>query len=340
MLANYGMMAKIKTWYSIHWQAFSYSDETSFEQLKVAPKFFYVDRYIPNIKSHLENMFQNLYIADVFETKIFLEKNGEYLPTHYKAGQLEPGDNERYDMWLIGYHEITLQELQRIKQRFELNQTKIFLEYSNKVIRHDMHSGINTYIPRGLTILKDRLPKEVIDEYKLGMGLTLIEKGLIHAQGVYEGVRSFTGMVREGHNLEMDSMPIDDVLKEYFKMTAYHDKVEIGPLPKMSINKSLFCSAINVFVRNGITFNNEPKKWVKIYMDEGDMCIEDNGTGLSQEQFDVIVYPKDEASRVPGFDNMDMNIAMVILREHNMSVVIEEGRANPGTVIRIKKYGH
>ena len=331
------MIAKIKTWYSIQWQALSYSNEDSFKQLMMAPKFFYVDRYIPSLRLHLEEKFPNLYIADLFETKIFLEKNGEILPTHYKAGQFEPGDNERYDLWLIGFHESTIQELKRIKQRFELNQTKIFLEYSNRVIRHDMHSGINTYMPRGLTILKARLPQEIIDKYKLAMGLTLLEKGLRHAQGVYEGVRSFTGMVREGHTLEMDSVAIDEALIDYLKMTAYSKHVEVGPIPAMKVNKSLFLSALNVFVRNGINFNKSKDKKVKVYFDNGDICIKDNGTGLNQEQFDIIVYPKDEDERVPGFDNMDMNIAMVILREHNMIVVIEEGDANPGTTVRIKK---
>lgn len=330
------MIAKIKTWYSIQWQALSYSNEDSFKELMDAPKFFYIDRYIPSLRLYLEEMFPNLYITDLFETKIFLEKNSELLPTHYRAGSFEPGDNERYDLWLIGFHESTLMELNRIKQRFELNQTKIFLEYSNKVIRHDMHSGINTYIPRGLTILKDRLPKDVINKHNLSTGLTLIEKGLRHAQGVYEGVRSFTSMVREGHNLEMDSTPIDEALKNYLKITAYSKNVEIGPIPAMKVNKSLFLSALNVFIRNGINFNKSKNKKVKVFFDNGNICIQDNGVGLSQEQFDIIVYPKGEDERVPGFDNMDMNIAMVILREHKMTAFVEE-TVEPGTTIRIRK---
>lgn len=330
------MIAKIKTWYSIQWQVLDYSKQEAFQELIDAPKFFYVDTYIPSLKLQLEEQFQNLYIVDIFETKIFIEKNGKQLPTHYKSGKLEPGDNERYDLWLIGYHESTYKEIDRIKQRFELNQTKIFLEYSNKVIRHDMHSGLNTYIPRGLSILQQRLPKEAIKEYKLELGMTLIEKGLSHAQGVYEGVRSFTGMVREGHTLEMDFLDISKALREYIMMTAYHDKVEISDLPQMSVNKSLFCSALNVFIRNGITFNSSKKKFVKIYEDNGDICIEDNGDGLTQEQFDIIVYPKSETSRVPGFDNMDMNIAMVILKEHKIKVIVEKGNSEPGTIIRLR----
>jgi len=130
------VIAKIKTWYSIQWQALSYSNEDSFKELMDAPKFFYIDRYIPSLRLYLEEMFPNLYITDLFETKIFLEKNSELLPTHYRAGSFEPGDNERYDLWLIGFHESTLMELNRIKQRFELNQTKIFLEYSNNIAEY------------------------------------------------------------------------------------------------------------------------------------------------------------------------------------------------------------
>jgi hypothetical protein len=32
----------------------------------------------------------------------------------------------------------------------ELDKKSIYLEHAAKIIRHDMHSGINTYLPRGI----------------------------------------------------------------------------------------------------------------------------------------------------------------------------------------------
>ena len=45
----------------------------------------------------------------------------------------------------------------------EVNKKNGYLEYAAKILRHDMHSGINTYIPRGLNSLFRRLTPENID---------------------------------------------------------------------------------------------------------------------------------------------------------------------------------
>ena len=45
----------------------------------------------------------------------------------------------------------------------ELKKKNIYLEHAAKIIRHDMHSGINTYLPRGISSLKRRLKQEDID---------------------------------------------------------------------------------------------------------------------------------------------------------------------------------
>ena len=43
-----------------------------------------------------------------------------------------------------------------------VNQKNSYLEHAAKILRHDMHSGINTYIPRGLNSLKRRLSEDRI----------------------------------------------------------------------------------------------------------------------------------------------------------------------------------
>ena len=42
----------------------------------------------------------------------------------------------------------------------DLSAKNVYLEHAAKIIRHDMHSGINTYIPRGIKSLKRRLTEE------------------------------------------------------------------------------------------------------------------------------------------------------------------------------------
>ena len=70
----------------------------------------------------------------------------------------------------------------------KLDEKNIYLEHAAKIIRHDMHSGINTYIPRAVKSLKRRLNAEQIEELKITYPLRMLEDGLFHAQKVYSGV--------------------------------------------------------------------------------------------------------------------------------------------------------
>ena len=324
------MIAEINKWYSIQWQIQDYSKSKGFIELVDCPKFFFVEKYYPCLKLHLEEKYPHIYISKIFKTKIFID---DELPTHYDPLDMMPGDNPRYDNWLINYHKSTPDILDAIKQRQELNQTKIFLEYSNKILRHDLHSGINTYIPRGFNMLKKKLDDETISRLKLGAGMMLLEKGINHAQDVYRGVQSLTGMVRDFDEIETEPFNVEEALNAYLGRTHYFNKVEISPMGDTTANRALFCMAIDVFVKNGVVFNSSKDKKIKIYQEGRCICIEDNGVGLSQERFDIIVYPKNKEDRVPGFDSIEMNIATTILKEHGMKITIHE--ANPGTIIKI-----
>ena len=55
----------------------------------------------------------------------------------------------------------------RIEQSEELEQKNTYLEHAAKILRHDMHSGINTYIPRGVSSLERRLTEEDIKKLKI-----------------------------------------------------------------------------------------------------------------------------------------------------------------------------
>src|SRR5210317_2473781 len=73
----------------------------------------------------------------------------------------------------------------------ELKIKNTYLEHAAKILRHDMHSGINTYLPRGVSSLRRRLSDEKIKEFKLEAPLRLIDEGLKHTQKVYAGVKEF-----------------------------------------------------------------------------------------------------------------------------------------------------
>jgi len=80
-----------------------------------------------------------------------------------------------------------LTKLNKLHQ-MTLKRKIIYLEHAAKIIRHDMHSGINTYLPRGVKSLRRRLDEDKIKELGIGAPLQLVEDGLHHAQKVYAGV--------------------------------------------------------------------------------------------------------------------------------------------------------
>ena len=76
----------------------------------------------------------------------------------------------------------------------EVRKQNTYLEHAAKILRHDMHSGINTYIPRGVSSLERRVPQTVIDDLKIEAPLKMIKEGLAHSQKVYKGVYEFTNL--------------------------------------------------------------------------------------------------------------------------------------------------
>ena len=59
------------------------------------------------------------------------------------------------------------------KSKVELRKKNAYLEHAAKILRHDMHSGINTYMPRGVKGLRRRIPDHLIKEYKLDTSFIL-----------------------------------------------------------------------------------------------------------------------------------------------------------------------
>jgi len=225
----------------------------------------------------------------------------------------------------------------------KLDEKNIYLEHAAKIIRHDMHSGINTYIPRAVKSLKRRLNAEQIEELKITYPLRMLEDGLFHAQKVYSGVYEFTNLVKEGAVLNKSKVDIKTALYEYLKLTAYKDKVQLNDnLPELKVNESLFCTAVDNYIRNGLKYNDSLDKLVKVYTESRrDMglllVIEDNGRGLTPEEFRYLSrpYTRKEGQKESG-TGLGLNISLSILKTHGYSVWAE--KKDNGTKIIINTH--
>lgn len=223
------------------------------------------------------------------------------------------------------------------------NQKKnIYLEHAAKIIRHDMHSGINTYLPRGIKSLKRRLSEEQIKEMKIKAPLQLISDGLEHAQKVYSGVYEFTNLVKNNAQMSKSECNTKEILEDYLRLTAYKNQVILDDsLPtSIDLNEPLFCTAIDNFIRNGLKYNDSGTKWVKIYKESnpfmGDsICIEDNGRGLTGDEFRELSKPyvRKEGQKEQG-TGLGLNISIAILKEHGYSITAE--KLKQGTKLKIK----
>lgn len=312
------------TWYSICWTPRDFNNPNSFIELDGCPRFYLSeDGRIP-CKCTFESDYPHLYIKEIFKTQIFVQnENNEDMPTHYRHGIFVPGQNTAYDAWLEKSFGINQHILDKVKAREELYQKKVFLEYSNKIIRHDMHSGINTYLPRGLAMLKKRLTDDHVKDLKLGGALTMLERGLAHTQMVYQGVYAFTNLVKEDSMLDTEVVNLKEALTHYLKYTSYSDKVQIEQLPLVKVNNSLFCTAIDNFIRNGLKYNEERCKVVKIYAKDAMIVVEDNGVGMTEEEFQDLSLPFRRKHDIQdGGSGLGLNIALAILREHGCDVKV------------------
>ena len=229
---------------------------------------------------------------------------------------------------------------EQIQDKIELQNKNTYLEHAAKILRHDMHSGINTYIPRGIRSLERRLETcpEIVEKLKLHMPLRLLKEGLAHTQKVYSGVREFTNLVKPGAELEMQVHDLGDLLREYLSLTAYRSQVVIGDLPAVEVNGPLFCTAIDNLIRNGLKYNDSPTKVVKVASgNSNQIVITDNGRGMTKKEFEEYSKPyiRKEGQTETG-SGLGLNICIAILREHNFSVTCEKRPV--GTRIRIQTH--
>ena len=249
---------------------------------------------------------------------------GNYTPIQNTKGE--------YDRVLKIATDITLQHESEVM----VNQKNSYLEHAAKILRHDMHSGINTYMPRGLSSLQRRLSEEKIKELKIDAPLRMLAEGLKHTQKVYAGVKEFTNLVKEDAQLDMKECNLSEILRNYLSSTSYISQVKIERLPFTEVNEPLFCTAIDNLIRNGLKYNDSSTKMVKIYMENDyTICVEDNGRGITNEEFIELSkpYTRKEGQKEGG-SGLGLNICIAILKEHGFKITAE--KLDSGTKLKIK----
>ena len=221
------------------------------------------------------------------------------------------------------------------QQREEIEKKNTYLEHAAKILRHDMHSGINTYMPRGLSSLERRLSSEDITSLKIEAPIRMIKEGLKHSQKVYKGVYEFTNLVKKDVVLNKTECNLKSILHDYLSSTAYSSQVIIDELPTIEVNEALLCTAIDNLIRNGLKYNDSDTKFVKIYSDENNIYIQDNGRGITQEDFNHLrkPYTRKEGQQESG-TGLGLNICVAILEEHGFNITCEKNEI--GTKVKIK----
>jgi PAS domain S-box-containing protein len=225
----------------------------------------------------------------------------------------------------------------RITQSIEIEKKNTYLEHAAKILRHDMHSGINTYIPRGVSSLERRLTVEQIEELKISAPFKMIKDGLSHAQKVYKGVYEFTNLVKKDVVLNKTECNLKDILDSYLSTTSYKSQVQIDELITKDVNESLFCTSIDNLIRNGLKYNDSDTKFVKIFMEGDLLIIQDNGRGITQQDFDHLSkpYTRKEGQKESG-TGLGLNICVAILEEHGFEITCEKNDIGTKMKINIK----
>ena len=272
-------------------------------------------------------------------------KNGDYVSSQFnrikKNGEeiwLQATYNPIFDNdgHTIRVMKIAVDITDKVLQSQEIERKNTYLEHAAKILRHDMHSGINTYMPRGVNSLERRLTQEDIVKLKIEAPLKMIKEGLKHSQKVYKGVYEFTNLVKKDVVLNKTECNIKDILKDYLSSTAYISQVILDDnLPTIEVNEALLCTAVDNLIRNGLKYNDSDSKFVEISSDDDTIYIQDNGRGITQEDFNYLSkpYTRKEGQKESG-TGLGLNICVAILEEHGFKITCEKNET--GTKMKIK----
>jgi light-regulated signal transduction histidine kinase (bacteriophytochrome) len=231
---------------------------------------------------------------------------------------------------LIQKKSIKVKDSKIEEQIMDINKKNTYLEHAARIIRHDMHSGINTYIPRGLTSLEKRVSPEDMKNLNIEGSIKMIREGLNHTQKVYKSVYEFTNLVKQNVVLDKIEINIKDLISKNIVNTSYSSNVYVKDLPTLLVNETLFWTAIDNLIKNGLKYNKSEIKEVNIYVDGDDIVVQDNGIGMDKEKFETIIKQGSGGEE----SGLGLNICLAILKEHNFNMTCE--KLNVGTKIKIK----
>jgi signal transduction histidine kinase len=230
---------------------------------------------------------------------------------------------------------IQVQDVEIEEQLNDIAKKNSYLEHAARIIRHDMHSGINTYMPRGINSLEKRLTTEDIAKLKIEGALKMVKEGLNHTQRVYKSVYEFTNLVKSDVVLNKTKVNLKDLIQNYINPNSYSSQVEINDLGELEVNEVLFCNAIENLIKNGLTYNDNQEKKIKIYIDNNDLVVEDNGKGFTQKQFEKHLTKYSKKTNIREDEKgLGLNICVAILEEHGFKLSCEGN--NVGTKMKIK----
>ena len=230
---------------------------------------------------------------------------------------------------------IQVQDVEIEQQISDIAKKNSYLEHAARIIRHDMHSGINTYMPRGITSLEKRLTIEDIQRLKIEGALKMVKEGLSHTQRVYKSVYEFTNLVKQNVVLNKSVVKAKDLIWKYISPNSYSSQVELSDLGDMEVNETLFCNAVENLIKNGLSYNDSEVKKVKIYSEEEYLIVEDNGRGFTQKQFEKHLTKYSKKADVTGDEKgLGLNICVAILEEHGFKLSCE--KIEDGTRMKIK----
>jgi signal transduction histidine kinase len=218
------------------------------------------------------------------------------------------------------------------RQLADINKKNTYLEYAARIIRHDMHSGINTYMPRGLSGLQKRITPEIIAELKIGSSIQMIQEGLLHTQKVYKNVYEFTNLVKVKSEFNKVEIDAKISLEKYLSSTSYSKQVKILDLGTLLANEQLLCNAIDNLIKNGLKYNDHTIRTIKIYKLKDFIIVEDNGKGLTSQKFEEYVKRGVDIEAETG---LGLGIAKAIIEEHGFKLSCEEIPSG-GTKMKIK----
>lgn len=293
---------------------------------------------IVNSGTHPKEFWKNMYKTVIVDKQIWNSicvnktKSGElYWVDTYIKGEFDA------DSKFIGFTSIRQDVTKIYKTLNELDKKNTYLEHAAKILRHDMHSGINTYIPRGLSSLERRLNPEIIQSLKIEAPLKMIKEGLKHTQKVYKGVFEFTNLVKQNAVLTKTECNIKHILDDYLSSTSYGSQVLLeDSLPTINVNEALFCTSIDNLIRNGLKYNDSDTKFVRVWSDGEFIYVEDNGRGMTQQDFENLSRPyvRKEGQKESG-TGLGLNICIAILEEHGFTITSQ--KLDPhGTKLKIK----